>query len=372
MKDEKMTFAVVRPYVEKDTITGKETYNKGKDLVEWGDLNSFPQYLTDLCKTAPTLASIIEGSVDYTVGDDVSLSRYANDKGKVNKTGERAIDIVRKVARDLWRYDGCALQVIRNYEGKIAEVYHLDMRYIRSNKDNTVFYYCEDWTKRFGGSNKMIIYPAFMESLDFGKLTPEEQERQLNSVFFYKGDSDSVYPQPTYQAAIKSCEIEREIDTFHRNAINNGFSASYLINFNNGNLTEDAKDKIERSVYDKFSGTANAGSIMLNFADDKEHAATLQPLKSDDFGERYKALSTHCRQQIFTAFRANPNLFGIPTDGNGFANEQYEESFKLYNRTHIAPMQRTICDIFDRIYGIEGVMTITPFTMEGAGEGVIS
>ena len=374
MESNKLTFAVVNPYTVRHGETSKETVLKNKDYVEWGDTNTFPQYLTELCKTAPTLASIIEGSVDYTVGDDVVLNRHANDNQVVNKTGERVIDLVRKMSRDLWRYDGVALQVIRDVKGNVADIYHLDMRYIRSNKDNTVFYYNEKWgNKNYGASNKVLVYPAYIEGLNYSRLSLDEQGRNASSVLFFKGDSDSVYPQPTYQAALKSCEIEREIDTFHRNAIDNGFAASYMINFNNGTpKTEDAREEIERSVYEKFGGAKNAGSILLNFAEDKEHAATVQPLRSDDFGERYKALSTHCRQQVFTAFRANPNLFGIPTEGNGFANEQYAESFKLYNRTHIAPMQRTICDMFERIYGISEVLTITPFTLEGAGEGQIS
>ena len=54
----------------------------------------------------------------------------------------------------------------------------------------------------------------------------------------------------------------------------------------------------------------------------------------------------------------------IPTEGNGFANEQYEESFRLYNRTAVRPMQRLICDAYDRIYGQTGVLTITPFSLD--------
>ena len=85
----------------------------------------------------------------------------------------------------------------------------------------------------------------------------------------------------------------------------------------------------------------------------------------DDFGDRYKALSERSRQQLFTAFRANPNLFGIPTEGNGFANEQYEESYKLYNRTVVRPLQKRLCDAYDKIFGVEGLISIKPFSLAG-------
>ena len=107
---------------------------------------------------------------------------------------------------------------------------------------------------------------------------------------------------------------------------------------------------------------------MLSWNPNKESATDIVEFKVEDFGERYKALSEHSRQQIFTSFRANPNLFGIPTEGNGFANEQYEESFRLYNRTQIRPIQRLICDTYDWIYGQVGVLTITPFSLDGTNE----
>ena len=132
------------------------------------------------------------------------------------------------------------------------------------------------------------------------------------------------------------------------------------------------KKEIEDAINEKFAGAANGGRIMLSFNKNKESATDIVEFEVKDFGERYKALSEHSRQQIFTAFRANPNLFGIPTEGNGFANEQYAESFKLYNRTQIQPVQRLIADTYDKIYSTKGVLTIVPFTMDGETEDNIN
>ena len=89
----------------------------------------------------------------------------------------------------------------------------------------------------------------------------------------------------------------------------------------------------------------------------------------EDFGNRYHALSTHSRQQIFSAFRAQPLLFGLTSDVNtGFSTEEFEQSFKLYNRTQIRPVQRMIADAFDRIYGAKGVLSIKPFSLESDNE----
>ena len=117
-------------------------------------------------------------------------------------------------------------------------------------------------------------------------------------------------------------------------------------------------------VREKYSGSANAGNIMLVFNDDKETGMTVERIEQPDFAERYNSLASHCRQQIFSAFHANPNLFGIPTENLGFNNEEYEASFKLFNRTMIQPVQDAIVDSFDYIFSKRVKVTIKPFSID--------
>lgn len=359
-------FAAIDPYVQSNIIAPKETLVSAKNLMEWGDGNLYPNYLLDLYNSVPTLRSIINGNIDYIAGDDAFIvqqrAEYPN--GQMNEKGETFREQVRQIAKDFEIYGGFALQIIRDLAGVVKEVYVLDMRYIRTNKEGNVFYYCEKWDK--GGRKKdTIVYPAFLPRLDWARLTDEERARNASSVLFVKNVNTQVYPAPLYAASVKACEIERLIDDFHLNDLNNHFTASAIVNFNNGQPTDEVKEQIEDDFNEKFAGASNGGRIMLSFNKNKESATDIQEFEVKDFGERYKALSAHSRQQIFTAFRANPNLFGIPTEGNGFSNEQYEESFKLYNRTQILPIQRLIADTYDKVFGAQGIVTIKPFTMEG-------
>jgi hypothetical protein len=168
---------------------------------------------------------------------------------------------------------------------------------------------------------------------------------------------------PCYAAAVKACETERCVDDFHLNAINNGFTGSYIINFNNGVPEDKIKEEIEEAFNEKFSGHENAGRIGFSWNPNKESATTVEKIEVEDFGEKYKSLESNSRQKIFTAFRANPNLFGIPTESLGFSSEEYESAFRLFNRTMIRPAQKLLAGAYDKIYGRKGVLTITPFSM---------
>lgn len=367
MTDSKpVAFRAIDPYIQRHTVLPTETEVRGKDFVSWGDGNAYPDYLLELYDNAPTLRSCVDGIADYIAGDDVSITPWRNDyaPGAVNLQGDTIRDQVHDCAADMELYGGFALQVIRDWSGAVAEVYYIDVRNLRSNKENTVFYYSEDWRK--GGIRKAVVYPAFMPNLDWDNMTDEQRERHASSIVYVKRGHTRTYPQPPFAAAVKACEVERSIADFHLNAIDNSFTASMIINFNNGIPTDEQMEEIEQAVNDKFSGHDNAGRIFLCWNRNKESAADIVTPKVEDFGARYDALEKAIRQQIFTAFRANPNLFGIPTDGNGFAAEQYEASFKLFNRTQVLPAQRLIADTYDRIFGRHGVLSIKPFTFDGA------
>lgn len=364
-----VSFAAIDPYVQTNMVLPTESEMRGKDIIQWGDGNGYPDYLAGLVKDVPTLASIIGGNVDFITGDDLAIVplRPGLDGGKMNNRGDTIRQQVADLARDWETFGGFALQVIRDFTGAVAEVYYIDMRYIRTNKECDVFWYSEKWDK--GVKADAVRYPAFIPGLAgrWATLSDEERDRHASSILYVKNTHTQVYPFPPYGAAVKACETERCISDFHLNAINNGFVSSAIVNFNKGVPTDEVKQQIEDDFSDKFTGHQNAGRVMFSWNDTKENATEVVEFKVEDFGERYKALAESVRQQIFTAFRAYPNLFGIPTS-TGFSMEEFEQSWKLYNRTHVRPVQRIICDTYDRIYGATGVLTIKPFSLNDGAE----
>lgn len=364
-----VSFAAIDQSWEDNIVRPTEKVSSSKDIVEWGDGNSYPDYLLDLFNNVTTLRSIISGNIDFITGDNITIlplgDRFTN--GIMNTRGDRINDIVRDLAKDYNLYGGFALQVIRDYTGEVAEIYYIDMRFLRSNKENNVFYYSEKWNK--SGRKDVIVYPAFMQNLDWASLDEEQRDGHASSILFVKNVHTQVYPAPIYAASIKACEIERNIDNYHLNAIENGFASSVIVNFNNGDPGDEIKEEIENEFNEKFAGHQNAGRILFCWNKDKVSATTITEMKTEDFGAKYEALSKHSRQQIFSSFRAIPLLFGLTSEvSTGFSTDEFEQSFKLYNRTQIRPAQRIIADAFDKIYGTTGVLTIKPFTINGETE----
>lgn len=330
-----MIFSALDRSWEDNIVRPTETVSRGRDMVSWGDGNAYPQYLHDLYMSVPTLQSVVNGTVDYVKGDGVVSDIPANAKG------QEIGDILDYIAHDLVMYNGFALNVIRNRKGEVAGVYHLDFKRVRSDKKNTVFWYSESWDR---WTSKALRYPAFR---------PDGKEESSVLYAKYNGHTQT-YPYPIYGASDKACEILKEVDVFHLNNIKNGFSASYIINLLNGIPDDSLRAEIEDEFIEKFTGSQNSGRFVLNFADSKEHSSEIQTLDVSDFDKKYESLAKWSRTQIFTSFKANPNLFGISTENIGFSAEEYKQSFKLFSKTTVEPYQNFIVKNLKKVFPSRG------------------
>lgn len=369
-----VAFAALDPFIESNIVTPKETPVHGKEYIEWGDMNAYPDYLYSLAETVPTLRSIINGTVDFIAGDEVTILPINPtwEPGVMNGKGETIAEQVEDLGRDDTTIGGFAIQVIRGRDGRPCETYSCPVRYLRANKECDVFYYCEDWGKKYGKKD-VIVYPAFIPGLEekWFELDEAQRNAHASSILFVKGDKTRTYPIPVYAAAVKACETERMVDDYHLNAVANGFNPSMIINFNNGIPSDEMKEEIEKNIDEKFGGPQNAGRFILSWNPNKESATTFEVPQITDFGEKYKALAETCRERIFNSFRAYPNIFGLST-ATGFSVEEFESAFKLYNRTMVRPIQRQIADAYDKIYGQKGVLNIKPFTLDGTNEQTVN
>jgi len=352
----KISLAAIDTYVASNIVSAKESEIRGRDFIEWGTNNRYPQYVWGLNQEVTLLRTIINGIADYTVGDNVSIT-YAPWEKQVNKDGDTVEDIVRNISADYARYGGFAINVIRNKVGGIAEIYYLDFKNIRSDKKNEFFFYSEDWDKSYGRV-KYMTYPKF-----------RADGKEYSSIYYYKNSKNTVYPlSPIAGDAAVAAETEKAISQFHLNAISNGFSASVIINFNNGQPDDEEKEEIEKNLNEKFGGYQNAARIMAAFNNGKENEVTISKLDIDNFGERYQSLSKATKQEIYSAYRAQPVIFGLPSENIGFSDQDIQEAWKLFNTTVIIPIQKIIKLAFEKILEQKDVLVFTPMTIDWSSD----
>ena len=354
---------------------------RGKDWILYGSegefKNRYPDFLLELYRNSAKHHAIINSKRDYICGRGWSIDTDGMTtvmKAKMEQfvkypnPYESLDDILVKVAHDLELYGGYALEVIYDSIGeKIAAIYHADFAKYRVSEDGTKYYYSEDWKK----SN-----PEVEEVEAFNWREPGG--KQLLYVKSYQPNC-KYYPLPSYLGAINYIDLDRKVSDYFNKGISNGFMAGTLINFNSGIPTETEQAEIERMVKSKFTGTDNANSILLNFADSKERSADIQQLNSNDFDKRFDLLNKTIQQELYAGHQiSDPALFGIKEEGIFSSRNQLVDSFELFQNTYVNARQQFIERTFNdlaALQGLEGRLTISdtePISVQFSESTIVS
>lgn len=320
---------------------------KNKAFVTYGDKNSYFQYLIDRYNGSPTNNAVINGISEMIYGKGLD----ATDSNKKPDAYAQAItllhkDCLRKLCADLKLFGQCSMQVIYSKDRKkIARVEHIPVEQLAAEKCNDkgeieAYYYSSDWAK-YNRINQVKRIPAFGMSNEAIEIVYVKPYRAG-----YK-----YYATPDYQGGLQYADLEEEISNFHINNIQSGLSPSMLINFNSGTPSAEEREQIERRIYDKFSGSSNAGKFILSFNDSPETAATIDPVQLSDAHNQYQFLSDESSRKILVAHRVvSPMLLGIK-DNTGLGNnaEELETATKLMMNLVIKPFQNLLIEAFDQI-----------------------
>ena len=336
---EQLTFAIIDNKSKVIPIL-KENKIAGKKYISYGEDNKYPDYLFTMYQNSTILQSIINGIIDYTIGQGVS-SKFLNEQ--INTDGETYEDILKNIILDLMVTGGFAINGLRDANDNISELYWINISHIRLSEDGKTGYYDENIT---GWGSKPKEIPIF-----------DPTKKQKSFLFYYKGPSRGLYPIPRWSGAIKAVETSCEISNYHLNSILNNFNPSAIISFNNGVPAKNIQEDIEKRINKKFVGSDNVNRFILSFSDNGDNQTTVQKLDSDSADQKFHTLKDSITEEIFIAFRATPALFGMNPENTGFSKTEFLESFQLFYKTVIEPIQKSLNKVFGKIFDTSNPLT---------------
>ena len=309
--------------------------SKKDDYVSFGDDNNYFQFLID-CYTNSTTQNAIVNNINRLVyGKGLSATNASK------KPNEYAAMIsmfkkedVRNLVSDLKLLGQCAMQVIYTKDRKkIAAVHHMPVQLLRAEKCNEegkveAYYYSDNWTDLKNYQPKRI--PAFGFSNE-----PIE-------IYYVKPYSVGLkyYALPDYIGAIPYCTLEESISDYLINEVNNGFASRVVVNFNNGQPSEEQQRMIKHKVMQGLTGTQGE-KVIVSFNSNAESKTTVDAMPVNDAPDLYSTLAEECLRKIMLGNNVtSPLLFGIASS-NGFSSnaDELENSFILFDNMVIRPMQ---------------------------------
>jgi hypothetical protein len=325
----------------------KITENKREEWVDFGENNDYYQFLIDRYNGSTTNNAVINNISKLIYGKGLTAndaSRKPNEFAQMKMLFSK--DTLRKITKDLKLLGEFNLQLIYNEKkNKIVRVEHLPTNLVRSekcNKDGLVeaIYYSDNWqdTKKF----KPQRIPLFGYGSKSDKL---EVLRVGNYTIGQK-----YYSNVDYVGGVSYASLEEEISNYLINEVQNGFSGTKIVNFNNGVPTEEQQTIIQSKVKATLTGSKGK-KVIVAFNSDETKKTTVDDIPLNDAPEHYKYLSDECLAKIMLAHNVtSPLLFGIATTTGFSANaDELKNSYILFENMVIKPFQETICDGLDKV-----------------------
>ncbi len=331
----------------------QEQYNK--DWVKYGEDNNYFRTLIDNYMGSPTNSRCINGIVDMIAGRGLeATNRDENPEGYLKMKKLLKKRVVKRIVHDYKMLGQAAVQVTYNKrKNRILKVSHFPMETLRAEKcgkDGIIkaYYYHPKW-ENLKPSEKPKRIPTFGNG----------SKGQLNEIYIIKPyRSGFYYYAPVdYNGCLQYCALEQEVSNYHINNIKNGLQPSLLINFNNGTPPEETQAALERRIYEKFSGSSNAGKFIIAFNESQETKADIEPIHLPDAHAQYQFMSDEAREKIMLGHGiVSPILLGIK-DNTGFGNnaEELRTAAVLMDNVIIRPLQDEIIDALTDILDFNGI-----------------
>ena len=328
------------------------TEDKQREWVNYGDDNNYYQYLIDLYTNSTTNHAIINGIVNMIYGK--GLDALNNSKKPNEYAAMRSIvsnDCLRKVCLDLKLLGEASFQVLYQ-DSNVVKAEHFPRQTLRAEKCNEegkieAYYYAPDWSKV-----KPNDKPQRIASFGFGN----GKEPEIKICKKYVSGYDYYCPVD-YQGGLAYAELESEIADYLINDVQNNFSGTKVVNFNNGVPDAQQQLQIKNDVMRKLTG-ARGEKVIIAFNNNAESKTTVDDIPLNDAPAHYEYLSNECSNKLIVAHRVtSPLLLGIRNDSNGLGSnaDEIKTAALLFDNITIKPYQDLLTDCIDDILAVNNI-----------------
>jgi len=326
--------------------------DKKRDWVNYGDDNNYYQYLIDLYTNSTTNHSIINGVVNMMYGkglDALNNSQKPNEYAMMRSI--ISDNCLRKVCLDLKLLGEGSFQVLYK-DGEVIKAEHFPRQTLRAEKCNEdgdieAYYYSADWTKV-----KQNDHPKRIAAFGFGN----GKESEIKICKKYVSGYDYYCPVD-YQGALAYAELESEIADYLINDVQNNFSGTKVVNFNNGVPDSNQQLQIKNDVMRKLTG-ARGEKVVIAFNNNAESKTTVDDIPLNDAPAHYEYLSNECSKKLIVGHRiTSPLLLGIRAENNGLGSnaDEIKTASLLFDNITIKPYQDLLCECIDDILAVNGI-----------------
>jgi len=329
-----------------------------KQWILYGEMNDYPDYLVELYNRSSTHNAIVKGKHRYICGQGFKPNQeLPPDQLKiaeefilnVNQNGQGLMDVISPAVLD-WLISGNLVLKgkVGILEKKPKDLYHKDWSRFRISTNDNLFYESEYWVFDPKGNKRSYTFtPQDIKTIK--KFSYDQTSGE--GLIYYRDPRPQLkfYGLPEYMAAIQDIETEIAVAEFHNNNVKSGFSAGFIIEFNNGVPEPDEQAAIVRDLKEKYTAAINTGEPFVTFSDSKERGVTVTPIRPNDLDKQFAELRKDVTQSIVTNHNiTSPMLLAIKTEGQLGGNNEILTAAQMFQNTYVTPKQQVVENIVNK------------------------
>lgn len=333
------------------------TSSKNEGILNYDVDNAYPQRMMRLIGGSGTARNCVRLYSTFLAGKGFKDLNFF--KTILNKKGETADKILRKITEDWSTFGGIALHFNYSLTYKIIEINIIPFEHTRlpdsekvENRNKIAVY--DDWAKEFCSRIKR----EKVQWIDRYDPRPEIIQQQIENVggiqnwkgqiYWISNEGENSYPTPIYDPIVEDIDTDAEIKIHRNSNVRTGFSASHIFVHKGKFESEDKRDEFNEKIAE-FQGADVAGSMMVIEAETEEQIPSLLPVESQLSSRVIDITNTNTKNSIIEAFGQPPELFpGNRGSGITFSNDAIRLAYDYYN-TVTKPERIFIEELFSAI-----------------------
>jgi hypothetical protein len=325
--------------------------NNRNEWVEYGADNNYYQFLIDRYSNSATNNAVINNICRLIYGQGLTATDSAM---KPNEWAQLLSilkeDDLRRIIFDLYALGQCALQIHYDKGHKaITRAFHTPIQLLRPekcNKDGDIvgYFYSDNWTD-----------PKKYVPKRFDAFGTSKKEVEILYLAPYSAGM-KYFSNVDYQGGIDYALLEEKIAEYLINEVSNSFAPTTIVNFNNGQPTDEQKDEISASVIGKLTGSKGK-KVVISFNENENTKTTVDTIPLQDAADHYSYLSDESTAKILRSHNVTtPLLFGV-TSASGFSSnaDEMKTGALLFENMVIKPKQQMITEMIKKVLSFNGV-----------------
>ena len=335
-------------------------------IQSYGTDNLYPQTLRQIIMASSTGAECLDRYADFIEGygfRDIPFSEY-----EVNRRGETVDDIHEAVCRDMAMYNGFALHVNYNVDGKIVELHHVPFENCRLVDEDSNGYVSKiavhpDWSgKKIRAEKPVKVDKSHTDYINVFNPRKEVVMAQIDyvgGIEYYKGQilwvsgsEKNTYPVGRADRVVTEMSTDEGLaNVKYRNVRNNFFPAGMMITkkanpYNLGDRFVD--DDGFQDTIKQLQGDTNASKILEVQIESDEERPEFVELNAKNYDKEFSVTDASVVERIYSAFGQEP-WYCIRIGKVGFSGDILRDAFDYYNSL-VTKQQRMIERVFTRIF----------------------